>query len=228
MDNKIIIFGANSSIAKELIVKLNKSYSVIAFSRKKIKIKKILQYNNNYNYSSIIDILKRNIELGKTRPIFLFFNSLTDKNIFINSKEQEIKDILHVNLTLPILLTNFILKNFFYTKPVFIYMSSFRFKQSDNGITLYVSTKNAILSFAKNLNFEYSKFNIAFKVILLGLFKGGLEKNLPKSIRDKILEKHNNGKFCKVNDLKKIIDYIINSPYKKKVLIDFLNFKKLI
>jgi len=228
MDNKIIIFGANSSIAKELIVKLNKSYSVIAFSRKKIKIKKILQYNNNYNYSSIIDILKRNIELGKTRPIFLFFNSLTDKNIFINSKEQEIKDILHVNITLPILLTNFILKNFFYTKPVFIYMSSFRFKQSDNGITLYVSTKNAILSFAKNLNFEYSKFNIAFKVILLGLFKGGLEKNLPKSIRDKILEKYNNGKFCKVNDLKKIIDYIINSPYKKKVLIDFLNFKKLI
>ena len=113
MDNKIIIFGANSSIAKELIVKLNKSYSVIAFSRKKIKIKKILQYNNNYNYSSIIDILKRNIELGKTRPIFLFFNSLTDKNIFINSKEQEIKDILHVNITLPILLTNFILKNFF-------------------------------------------------------------------------------------------------------------------
>jgi short-subunit dehydrogenase len=228
MDNKIIIFGANSSIAKELIVKLNKHYSVIAFSRKKIKVKKVLQYNNNYNYSFIIDILKRNIQLGKTRPIFLFFNSLTDKNIFINSQEKEIKDILHVNLTLPILLTNFILKNFFYTKPVFVYMSSFRFKQNDNGITLYVSTKNAILSFAKNLNFEYSKFNIAFKVILLGLFKGGLEKNLPKNIRDKILKKHNNGKFCKVKDLKKVIDHIINSPPKKKVLIDFLNFKKLI
>jgi len=227
MNNKIIIFGANSSIAKKLIAKLKKHYFVIAFSRKKLKIKKVLQYNNNYNCSSIINILKKNIEIGKIRPIFLFFNSLTDKNIFVNSGEREIKDILYVNLTLPILLTNFIIKNFFYTKPIFIYMSSIRFKKNDNGITLYTTTKNAILSFAKNLNFEYSKFNIAFKVILLGLFKGGLEKNLPKSVRNKILQKYNNGQFCKVADLKKIIDYAINSSHKKNVEIDFLKFRKL-
>jgi NADP-dependent 3-hydroxy acid dehydrogenase YdfG len=110
---------------------------------------------------------------------------------------------------------------------VFIYMSSIRFKKNDNGITLYTTTKNAILSFAKNLNFEYSKFNIAFKVILLGLFKGGLEKNLPKSVRNKILQKYNNGQFCKVADLKKIIDYAINSSHKKNVEIDFLKFRKL-
>lgn len=227
MDNKIIIFGANSSIAKKLIDKLKNHYLVISFSRKKLNIKKVLQYNSNYKCSSIISILKKNIEIRKTRPIFLFFNSLTDKNIFVNSGEREIKDILYVNLTLPILLTNSIIKNFFYTKPIFIYMSSIRFKKNDNGITLYTTTKNAILSFAKNLNFEYSKFNIVFKVILLGLFKGGLEKNLPKGVRNKILQKYNNGQFCKVADLKKIIDYVINSPHKKNVEIDFLRFRKL-
>ena len=225
MENRIIIFGANSAIAKNLIIKLNKNYSIIAFSRKKLKIKNILQYKSNYKSSSIVNILKKKIKLTNTRPVFLFFNSLADKNMFINSGAREIKDILHVNLTLPILLTNVLIKNFFYFKPIFIYMSSIRAKQNDDGIAIYGSTKNAISAFAKNLNFEYSKFDITFKTILLGLFKGGLEKNLSKKVRNNILIK-NNKKFCKITDLKKIIDYIIKLPKKKKTEIDFVKFCK--
>ena len=223
MENKIIIFGASSSIAQELITNLYKRYSIIAFSRKKLKIKKIIQYVGNYDNSSIIKILKKNITSKKVKPIFLFFNSIADKDLFINSNIVDIKKIFYVNLLLPVILTNLIIKNFFYSKPIFIYMSSLRAKKYDEGITLYSTTKNSISFFAKNLNLEYSKFKIFFKVILLGLFKGGLEKNLSNKIINKIMRQFNNKKYSKIEHLVKIINNIIKSPNKTNVEIDFLN-----
>jgi short-subunit dehydrogenase len=101
-------------------------------------------------------------------------------------------------------------------------MSSLRAKSYDKGITLYSTSKNSLSFFAKNLHEEYSKFKIVFKVILLGLFKGGLEKKLSKKIKQKIMDDLRTKEYSKVEHLVKIIENIIQFPHKTNVEINFL------
>ena len=89
-------------------------------------------------------------------------------------------------------------------------MSSTRGQKGDYGITLYSTTKNAISSFARNMAQEYGKFEVFFRVILLGLFKGGLEKKLNQDTKNKILKKTYNQKYIKINQLIKTIEFAIN------------------
>ena len=226
MGNKIIIIGANSRIAQRLISHIKGKNTIISFSRKKINIKKIKQYVGNYNSLSIINILKKNFKSNEDRLIFLFFNSIADQDLFINSKVEDIKKIIRINLLFPIILTNLIIKNFFYSRPILIYMSSLRAKDYDKGITLYSTTKNSLSFFAKNLNKEYSKFKIVFKVVLLGLFKGGLEKKLSQKIKQQIMKNFKIKNYSRIDNLAKLIQNIIQYPNKTKVEIDFVKFSK--
>jgi len=209
MKKKIIIFGASSHLSSILIEQIKKKYEIIAISSKKIDIKKIKFLKTNYNFKSIINFLSLNIK-KKDKPIFLFFNSISDENIFIKQDIKSIKKILFVNQTLPIILTNLILKKFFTQKPIFIYMGSSRAQKGDYGITLYSTTKNAISSFVRNMAQEYGKFEVFFRFILLGLFEGGLEKKLNKDSRSKILKRTYNQKYIKINQLIKVIEFAIN------------------
>jgi len=209
MNKKIIIFGASSFIAQEISNKLRDNYELICISKKRIFNKKIKFIKTNYNLNSIQKTLEKNIN-KKDKPIFIFFNSLSDKKIFVKKTIKEIENIIYVNQILPILLTNLILKKFFFYKPIFLYISSSRGKKGDKGISLYSTTKNALSSFAKNMAIEYGKFGIIFKVILLGLFKGGLKNKLSNKNNKKILEDTFNNSYVEIDQLLKVVEYSID------------------
>jgi len=209
MNKKFIFFGASSFIAQELSKKMNLTNNLICLSRKKITNKKIKFFKTNYSLNSVLKILKMNIKKND-QPIFIFFNSISDKKIFIKKSKNDIKKIVHVNLFLPVLLTNIILKKYFYQKSIFLYISSSRGKKGDKGIALYSTTKNAISSFCKSMAIEYGKFGIIFKVILLGLFQGGLKNKLSSKNNRQILENTFNNKYLEINQLIKTIQYSVN------------------
>ena len=89
-------------------------------------------------------------------------------------------------------------------------MSSSRAKGGDKGITLYSTTKNAISVFSHNMAMEYGKFGLIFKVILLGLFKGGLKNKLSKNNNKKILDRTFNNKYVEVEQLIKTLEFCFN------------------
>lgn len=206
---KIIVFGSSSFLASKIIDKFKKKYSILSFSKTKTNYDGAVNIKTNYNLISIKKVLKKNIS-SKDELIFLFFNSISDNRIFININSNHIKKIIYVNQILPILITNLILKNYLNQKPKFIYISSSRAKKGDFGISLYSSTKNAISSFVKNMAQEYGKFGIIFRVILLGLFKGGMEKKLKKKNIDKILQETYNSKYVDIKSLIKTLNYSIS------------------
>lgn len=208
MKKKIIIFGASSHISGSLINQIKSRYEIITISSKKQNLKQVKSLKTNYNLKSIVNFLKLNIK-KRDKPIFLFFNTISDESIFIKQDIKSIKKILFVNQLLPIILTNLILKKFFIQKPIFIYMGSTRGKKGDLGISLYSTTKNAISSFVRSMAQEYGKFEIFFRVILLGLFEGGLEKKLNDDTRNKILKRTYNEKYVKINQLIKTIEFAI-------------------
>ena len=198
MKKHIIIFGGSSFLAQEVFKNFKrKKIKITSFSRKK----KTNNHQTDYSLKSIINSLSNK---------FVFFNSIPDNSIFKNYLEKDIKKIIEINLTMPIILTNGLLKKYFFHKPKFIFISSSRALKGDKGIALYSTTKNGIKSFSRNIALEYASYDIVSKVIHLGLFKGGLKDKLSIQSNTKILNNTFNGKYLKIKQLVNTLEFAIN------------------
>ena len=206
MKKHIIIFGGSSFLAQEVFKSFKrKKIKTTSFSRKK----KSNNYKTDYSLKSIMKVLSNKIKNDEI-PIFIFFNSIPDNSIFKNYLEKNIKKIIEINLTMPIILTNGLLKKYFFQKPKFIFISSSRALKGDKGIALYSTTKNAIKSFSRNIALEYANYDIVSKVIHLGLFKGGLKDKLSLQSEAKILKSTFNGEYLKTKQLINTLEFAIN------------------
>jgi 3-oxoacyl-[acyl-carrier protein] reductase len=213
MKNKLIIFGSSSYLCQIILNDLKKKYNIICFSSKNSSIKKNIKFvNTDYSNKNIFTNLKKFIKKND-KIIVIFFNGISEKNAFYTLKEKEINHILKINLVKPIIITNIILKNFLYNSPTFIYMSSSRAFHGDKGISVYSASKIALINFAKCLQLEYRGININFKVILLGLLKGGLKNILDKK---KIKEIFNRSKIKNYITKKQILFSIFSAISSKK------------
>jgi len=98
MKKKIIIFGASSHISSSLINQIKSRYEIITISSKKQNIKQVKSLKTNYNLKSIVNFLNLNIK-KKDKPIFLFFNTISDENIpsilLIHPKEHSRRQLFH-------------------------------------------------------------------------------------------------------------------------------------
>ena len=206
MKKHIIIFGGSSFLAQEVFKN---------FKRKKIKTTSLSRregvnnYKTNYSLKSVIKLLSDKIKNDEI-PVFIFFNSIPENSIFKNCLEKDIKKIIEVNLTMPIILTNGLLKRYFFQKPKFIFISSSRALKGDKGIALYSTTKNGIKSFSRNIALEYASYDIVSKVIHLGLFKGGLKDKLSIQSNAKILKNTFNGEYLKIKQLINTLEFAID------------------
>jgi short-subunit dehydrogenase len=204
------IFGASSEIAKNLLDKIQLKNEVICFSSKKIiKRQARVEYiKTNYSSASIEKILKKKID-RKNKNIFLFFNAISEKKAFYQLKEKEINKIININFTTPIRTTNVIIRNHYLKNITCIYFSSSRALHVDRGISLYGSTKIGMESFVKSIALEYGNLGLNFRVVSLGLLEGGLEKTISESTRNSIFKRSAIKKNIKIDELHKIIEFII-------------------
>lgn len=210
MKKKYFIFGASSEIAKNLINKIRLKNKVICFSSKK-KVDKqanVDHIKTNYSSINIERILNKKID-KRNKNIFLFFNAISEHKAFYQLKEKEINKIINVNFSTPIKTTNIIIKNHYLRNITCIYFSSSRALNVDKGISLYGSTKIGIESFVKSMALEYGDLGLNFRVISLGLLEGGLEKKITESVRNSIFKRSAIKKKIKINELHKIIEFIV-------------------
>lgn len=204
----VVIVGASSELAHQVSLKLSDNFKVINLSRE------ITNIVNSINvlipdYSSL-EINKFLETLSKSEfHTFIFFNGISDTEIFINISDEEISTILKTNLLIPILFTKLALKKFFLKKTKYIYLTSTRALNGDSGIALYSTTKSALKYFARSLALEYGKFKQYFHVVSLGIFNYGLVKKVNANTLEKI--KNNSGikEYVDVKQLAKTIEFII-------------------
>lgn len=204
-----VVVGSSSHIAKLFIRSLSKKQKIISISRSEtdLKYKNILSYKTDYSKKSINKILKNKI--FKTKNItYLFFNSVADSKAFYALKEKEVKKIININLLQPILFTKEILSKFSNIKINFIFINSSRAISSDEGISIYSSTKNGISAFSKCMAIEYGKFNKNFRVVSLGIFKGGLKNQLSTKNFNKIMDRTAIKKMITIKEFIKCIKFI--------------------
>jgi 3-oxoacyl-[acyl-carrier protein] reductase len=213
MNRKYFIFGGSSYIAKKFIAKISKKNNVICFSGKKkeagIFNRKVKYIKTTYTTKHINQCLKKNINKNK-KNIFLFFNGVSENKAFYKLSNNDITKIIKINYIQPVIITQCILKSYFLYKPTFIYFSSSRAIKGDRGISIYGSSKNAIKSFVKSMSLEYGELGINFRVVLLGLFKGGLNDKLTLEQRENIFKRSAIKNYVSINQLIKLINFIID------------------
>ena len=210
MIKKIIIVGASSDLAKETSKELSKNYEVLNLSRKSISnVSSQSKVISDYSTPEINKFLE---SLNKSDShAFIFFNGISDSEIFVNSSDEEINDILNTNLSVPILFTKAILKKFIPRRTKYIFLTSTRALNGDKGIALYSTTKGALKYLARSLSLEYGKFNQYFHVISLGIFDLGLIKKVNKSTLDRIKKNSAINGYVDIKNLVKTIEFVIQS-----------------
>ena len=210
MIKKIIIVGASSDLAKETSKELSKNYEVLNLSRKSISnVSSQSKVISDYSTPEINKFLE---SLNKSDShSFIFFNGISDSEIFVNSSDEEINDILNTNLSVPILFTKAILKKFIPRRTKYIFLTSTRALNGDKGIALYSTTKGALKYLARSLSLEYGKFNQYFHVISLGIFDLGLIKKVNKSTLDRIKKNSAINGYVDIKNLVKTIEFVIQS-----------------
>lgn len=208
--SKVIIVGASSELAHQVSLKLSDNFQVINLSRKLTKI------DNSINVLipdySPLEINKFLETLSKSDfHTFIFFNGISDTEIFLNIPEEEISKILETNLLTPILFTKLVLNKFILKKTKYIFLTSTRALNGDKGIALYSTTKSALKYFARSLALEYGKFKQYFHVVSLGIFNYGLVKNVNANTLEEIKKNSAIKEYVDVEQLVKTIEFIIQT-----------------
>lgn len=208
----LIIFGAGSFIAREIIkkIKFNKLVCISkTLKQTKVKNNKIKIYNNfEENKEEIKHFIK------KTKITTLFLNNYTVDNLILRKTKKELnleieKNILNVFENSKILCEIMIENNF----GRLIYFSSSRGLSSDVGISGYSISKNGLRGLMKSFSKEFVRYNITSNCLSLGFFKSPLFSKIRPDLKNKMLSRCDIKATGDIASIINAIYFISNSKY---------------
>tara|TARA_B100000989_G_scaffold287961_1_gene258158 strand:+ start:6656 stop:7336 length:681 start_codon:yes stop_codon:yes gene_type:complete len=208
----LIIFGAGSFIAREIIkkIKFNKLVCISkTLKQTKVKKNKIKIYNNfEENKEDIKHFIK------KTKITTLFLNNYTVDNLILRKTKKELnveieKNILNVFENSKILCEIMIENNF----GRLIYFSSSRGLSSDVGISGYSISKNGLRGLMKSFSKEFVRYNITSNCLSLGFFKSPLFSKIRPDLKNKMLSRCDIKATGDIESIINAIYFISNSKY---------------
>lgn len=202
----LVIFGASSSVGMGLIERVDSQFDMILVSRKQV------DQDNCFSHVSVQTFVVSDYSFKELEVVFsaierysdasfLFLNGVAESVAFYKLNEELIKEVLSVNLYLPILLTNELIKRFVRKKLTFVYSSSSRALMGDVGISVYSASKIGLVNFAKCMALEYGRLGHKFVVLSLGLFDGGLNHLLTEAQRVKLFKRSATPDFVSLDEL---------------------------
>jgi len=168
------------------------------------------------NYSDIKEVCHQLDSIDLQNFVFISAAAFSSDLLFLNEDDSSISNLYEANIKNNIYLIQKLLQiSLKLEKSKFIYVSSFRADTPSVGTCLYSSSKVFMEKLFESLSIEYSKFNIKFLILKIGLFEKGLSKNLPFDIEDKKLLKKNiaSGRVSKAEDIISAIEFMIDNDY---------------
>lgn len=211
IDNRIFIIGASSSIAKTIVQCIESNTEIICITRKKtdylcgIKIINVIEYSE----SEICKLLN-NLEKAKKTTV-IFCNGISDSQLYYKLSSKELREIINVNFTLPMLLTKVFLNLMLLDEIRFIYFSSSRAKLGDPGITMYSASKAALVAAVKSLSLEYGRSKKYFFIISLGLLDGGLINKISNEKIAELKKRSAIKNYVEFEEIQSTIRYILSN-----------------
>lgn len=214
----LILLGASSGIAQELLKYFKNSYEIYAFYNTNIP----KENNSAYIKKIKLDLLNnkelfrkiKKINLQNSKIIIINFATIKLDKISLYINQKDINKTFQINTFSFLKILQIILPFMMKCKwGRVINISSTGGLTGDKGTLLYSSSKNATHSMIKVMSKEYSTFNITFNTLSLGHFNFGLFKLLKKDTKKEILKKIPSHKTGNVKNIYNAIKFLIDSDY---------------
>ena len=231
MKKTILISGATSDLAKDIINQLKKKYNLILLYRNHVKSLSKKSKNINYikyNYSEksqkkLIQKLEKNKIIISS---MLHFNGLHSFSTINSISADEFRKIYDANCFTFIQLIKLTkLSSCFDSLRSVVTISSVSSMHGNKGITLYSSSKAALNNIVKSFALELSKKKIRVNSIILGHIEKGMGSKTTKFLNENqinLLENRHPLGFGTTEDLFHSIDFLIDP--KKSRWITGTNF----
>ena len=208
----IIIFGANSFLAKKIIPYLNFKKIICISKNLKIKQKNVTIFVDYWNNQLIIN------KFLKKKPTIIFFNNSSFDNLILNKSLDELKLELEGSLFTIYENARLVCGNLIkYKGGSLIFVGSSRGLNSDVGISGYAIGKNALLGLMNSFAVEFSRFGIRSNYLSLGYFKSPLFNKIKNS--NQLVSKTVLKKVGDYQSVVNAIEFLSSSDYITKSLL---------
>jgi NAD(P)-dependent dehydrogenase (short-subunit alcohol dehydrogenase family) len=202
MKKNILVFGANSFIAKSFIQEYCDRYNCIPVYREKTRESLYLDFNNS---SSIQDFADRiDFQIGS----ILFFQGLNPSMGVREISEDHFIKMLKINLVTPVLLLR-ALKNKISKGSLILFFSSIAKKKGSYDPS-YAAAKAGLTGVMLSLANGYP--DNRFNIISLGLVEGSPVFNqMTEDFRNKHSSRMQNNSFIKKENINSVVDMLIGN-----------------
>ena len=180
----IVLTGASSGIANEILHNLCNLDQVLALYNtnnniEKIKNKNLIPIKIDLDDEKKIQNLVNKYLINQKKIIVINLASIKIDSLILNQKIEDAEKVFKINYFAPLILAKYITPIMIGNKwGRFIFFSSTFGDNGDLGTSSYTSSKLSLVGLSKILSLEYGKFNITSNVIRLGIFRTGLFSNL--------------------------------------------------
>jgi len=200
---KIAVFGGSGGLGIKLIPLLKEKYEVISLSSKTVDIIDFYQVNKFFEENDV------DIVLNMAAKKYDKYLSEINENDYLPIIEMLDVNIMGMINILAACLPKMIDKKW----GRIIAMSSVLAEQNIPKASLYSASKAFIDRLISSANKENNKFGITCNSIQLGYWDGGMCDDLDSNFKNKIKDNIGLGRFGKIEELFKTIDFIINNEY---------------
>lgn len=213
----IVIFGASSALAREVVAVLAQTHDVIAtynttaiaYDCERVREERL----DVLDFEAVAALCKR-ISQEYSRITFLNFASLSVDRLFLDLALDEWHKMVDVNVTSSIVgLQQLIRKMLVERWGRIIFISSAVADRGAVGAAGYSASKAALGGLCKTLAQEYGRFNITCNILKLGYFDGGMIATVPPARLAGIRGRIPNGQLGKCEEIARAIDYLIAADY---------------
>jgi 3-oxoacyl-[acyl-carrier protein] reductase len=225
----VLVTGVSKGVGSEIArVLLGNGYSVFGVSRTQTEnVTKFLEdYPNNFFFKSIDlsneqayhDIFKVNDFIQPTVQLVGFVNNaaMAYDDIVTNLNLKSLNKMFAVNVSTPMMLTKYVLRNFLLHKThgSIIHISSISVHTGYKGLAMYAASKGALEAFSKNTAREWGARNIRSNAIVAGFMETDMSSTLSTDQKSRIYKRTSLKTATSVKSVADTVDFLISEKSK--------------
>ncbi|MEA5112031.1 3-oxoacyl-[acyl-carrier-protein] reductase FabG1 [bioreactor metagenome] len=155
-----------------------------------------------------------NAFIGTDTPLHAFINNaaVSYNELIPKMLEKRVEELIRLNLTTPLLLTKYVIRNFIrhQTKGSIIHISSFCSGTGVNGLAMYAATKGGLESFSLNTAREWGRKGIRSNALALGFLDLGMSAVVPGRAKEAFISSSPLQSPVSVGSVTSMISYLLS------------------
>lgn len=197
--NIIFIYNTNEKVASKLKALSSQECSIIGIKKDLSQTESINEIKNYFKENNIeVDVLINCIGVKQDA-------------LFINSKLENLENVIKINTIVPISLTKIFLPYMISKHSgTIITFSSIAGTYGNLGQVSYSTSKAALNGFTKSLSKEIARFGILINNVAPGMVESDMVDSIPANKKRELLNRTSTHRFIKSKEIYRLVNFLIS------------------